>query len=139
MLEANKELLRRAWEAYDRGDADGFAACLTDDWCEHEADGSETRIDDERATLARQRVAFPDRHTEIEAIVAEGDLVVTMTETTATHTGLYLDLAPTGRRVRIHQISLHRIRDGRIGETWDEVSGPGFYQQISGRPPPGGS
>jgi predicted ester cyclase len=84
--------------------------------------------------MALHRVAFPDKHTKIETILAEGDLVAVMSNTTATHTGPYFDAAPTGRRLRIHEISLHRIRDGRIAETWAEVSGPGFYQQLTGRP-----
>lgn len=136
MLEANKELLRRAWAAYDKGDADGFAACLTDDWREYDGDGNETRIDDERAAMGLHRLAFPDKHTEIEALVAEGDVVAVMSTTTAMHAGCYYDAMPTGRRLRIHEISLHRIRDGRIAETWAEVSGPGFYQQLTGRPSP---
>ena len=136
MLEANKTLLRRAWAAYDRGDAEGFAACLTDDWREYDGDGNETHIDEERAAMALHRVAFPDKHTEVEAIVAEGDLIAVMSATTATHTGIYYDAKPTGRRLRIHELSLHRIRDGRIAETWAEVSGPGFYQQLTGRPSP---
>jgi hypothetical protein len=31
MTHPNIELLRRAWAAYDRGDIEAFAACLTDD------------------------------------------------------------------------------------------------------------
>jgi ketosteroid isomerase-like protein len=31
MNEENVQLLRRAWAAYDKGDIEGFAACLTHD------------------------------------------------------------------------------------------------------------
>ena len=37
MSEENVELLRRAWAAYDVGDIEGFAACLTDDWREYDS------------------------------------------------------------------------------------------------------
>jgi predicted ester cyclase len=136
-LEANKAVVVRAWAAYDKGDVDGFAACLTDDWREYDGAGNETRLDDEREAMAAHRVAFPDKRTEVEAIVAEGDLVSVMTHTTATHLGRYFDAAPAGKAVRIHEISLHRVRDGRIAQTWAEINGPGFYQQITGRPSPG--
>jgi predicted ester cyclase len=136
-LEANKAVVIRAWAAYDMGDVEGFAACLTDDWREYDGAGNETRLDDEREAMAAHRVAFPDKRTEIEAIVAEGDLVSVMTHTTATHLGRYFDAAPAGKPVRIHEISLHRVRDGRIAQTWAEIDGPGFYQQITGRPSPG--
>jgi predicted ester cyclase len=136
-LEANKAVVVRAWAAYSAGDEAGFEACLTEDWREYDGAGNETTLDDERAAMARQRIAFPDKKTEVEAIIAEGDLVSAMTHTTATHLGAYFDVGATGKPVRVHEISLHRIRDGRIAQTWAETDGPGFYQQITGRPSPG--
>ena len=136
-LEANKAVVTRAWAAYSAGDEAAFAACLTDDWREFDGAGNVTRLGDEREAMAAHRLAFPDKRTEVEAIIAEGDLVCVMTHTTATHRGTYFDAAPTGKLVRIHEISLHRIRDGRIAQTWAETDGPGFYQQITGRPSPG--
>jgi ketosteroid isomerase-like protein len=64
MEHANARLLRRAWAAYDRGDVEGFAACLTDDWREFgpEGEGYAT-LDDERPTMELHRSAFPDKHT----------------------------------------------------------------------------
>ena len=135
-LEANKAVVVRAWAAYSAGDEAAFAACLTDDWREYDGAGNETGLDDERGAMAAHRVAFPDKQTEVEAILAEGDLVSVMTHTTATHLGPYFDAPATGKRVRIHEISLHRIRDGRIAQTWAEIDGPGFYQQVTGRPSP---
>jgi predicted ester cyclase len=136
-LEANKAVVVRAWAAYSAGDETAFEACLTDDWREYDGAGNETTLDDERPAMAIQRIAFPDKQTEVEAIIAEGDLVSVMTHTTATHLGVYFDAAPSGRRVRVHEISLHRLRDGRIAQTWAETDGPGFYQQLTGRPSPG--
>src|SRR5437868_2774101 len=86
-LERNKELVRRAWAAYDRGDEEGFAACVTDDWVERDAKGGVATLADARESMALQRTAFPDKHTAIVQMVAEGDLVVTRTVTTATHRG----------------------------------------------------
>ena len=73
MSEENIALLRRAWAAYDRGDAEAFAACLTDDWREYDGAGDSGALDDERKTMALHAVAFPDKHTAIHRIVADDD------------------------------------------------------------------
>jgi len=137
MSEAHKTLGRRAWAAYDAGDAEAFAACVTPDWREHNGDGDITTIDDMRRLMEAQRKAFPDKHTEIVQELIEGDLLAHRTITTATHTGRYFDLDPTGRTVRLHEINIHRIVGARIVETWIAVSQPGgFYKQLSGRDKP---
>jgi predicted ester cyclase len=139
MEHANATLLRRAWAAYDRGDIEGFAACLTDDWREYgpggEDDGFHT-LDDERSTMAAHRIAFPDKHTEIRLIVADDEVVACHCTVTATHTGRYFDLEPTGRKLVTHEMMFNRVRDGRLAETWAMTAGPGFYRQLSGRRAP---
>ena len=136
MNEDNAALLRRAWAAYSSGDADGFAECVTDDWQEHDPSGETTRLEDERKTMAVHRIAFPNKHTEIHHLVADDEYVACHCTTTATHTGPYLDLEPTGHRVSIDVMMFNRIRDGRIAETWDMTSGHGFYRQLTGRDAP---
>jgi len=136
MSEDNDALLRRAWAAYSRGDADAFAKCVTEDWLGHAPSGETTSLDGERKTMAVHRIAFPDKHTEIHQIVANGDHAACYCTTTATHTGPYLDLAPTGYRVSVDEMMFNRIRDGRIAETWSMTSGGGFYRQLTGRDAP---
>jgi predicted ester cyclase len=131
-LERNKELVRRAWAAYDRGDVDGFAACVTADWVERDADGSVAKLADARTSMDLQRTAFPDKRTRIDQIIAEGDLVVTRTLTTATHRGEYLGLAPTGKVVTLHEMLINRIEGDRIAESW-QVTSYGFYKQLTGK------
>jgi predicted ester cyclase len=133
---ANIELLRRAWAAYDGGDEEAFASCLTDDWKEYDPDGDVATLDDERPTMRVHRTAFPDKKTEIHRIVADDDLVACHCTVTATHTGVYFDIAPTGTRAVVHEMMFNRIRAGRIAETWAMVAGPGFYEQITGRAAP---
>ena len=137
MEHPNAELLRRAWAAYNRGDVDGFAACLTDDWREYEP-GSEgyATLDDERPTMALHRVAFPDKHTEFLQIVADDDMVGCYCIVAATHTGKYFDVEPTGKQVIVHEMMFNRVRDGRVAETWAMTAGAGFYRQITGRDAP---
>lgn len=138
MSAANIELLRRAWSAYDRGDVDAFAACLTDDWREHAPDGTATTLADERLTMELHRAAFPDKHTEIHQIVADDESVACRCTIRATHSGAYFDVAPTRREVVVHEMMFNRVRDGRLCETWAITAGPGFYEQLAARPSPAG-
>jgi predicted ester cyclase len=137
MSQANVDLLRRAWAAYDRGDVEGFAACLTDDWREYDAAGGATAtLEDERPTMEHHRSAFPDKHTEIHLIVADEDTVACHCTVTATHTGKYFDVEPTGRRLIVHEMMFNRVRDGRVAETWAMTGGVGFCTQLTGREAP---
>jgi predicted ester cyclase len=136
VTQANIELLRRAWAAYNRGDAEGFAACLADDWREYDPDGGSATLDDERPTMELHRSAFPDKHTEFHRIVADEDTVGCYCTVIATHTGKYLDAEPTGKRVAVHEMMFNSVVDGRITQTWAMTAGPGFYEQITGRKAP---
>jgi predicted ester cyclase len=133
---SNIDLLRRAWAAYDRGDEEAFAACLTDDWREYDDQGNHATLEDERLTMQLHRIAFPDKHTEIHRIVADDEIVACHCTVTGTHTGVYLDVDPTGKRVTVEEMMFNRVRDGRVAETWALTAGVGFYEQITGRPAP---
>jgi len=139
MEHPNVELLRRAWAAYDRGDVEAFSACLTDDWRESDSGSDEyATLDDERPTMALHRSAFPDKHTEIHHIVADDHIVACHCTVSATHTGQYFDVAPTGKRLVIHEMMFNVVRDGRLAETWAITDEPGFYQLLTGRAAPEG-
>jgi predicted ester cyclase len=130
-LERNKEVVVRAWQAFDRGDEAAFVACFSEGWREYHPSGEPATLDDARASMRVQRTAFPDKHTTIDRIIAEGDLVVTHSRSEATHTGVYFGVAPSGRRVMIHEMLINRLVDGRIVESWQITSG-GFLDQLTG-------
>jgi predicted ester cyclase len=65
------------------------------------------------------RASFPDLHTEIEELIAEGDQVVGRFTCSATHLGAWLGQPPTGRRFeRVDEVAIFRVRDGRIVHAW---------------------
>jgi predicted ester cyclase len=55
---------------------------------------------------------------EIDDLIAEGDKVVGRFTFRGTHTGTFLGIAPTGRKVSMTGIDVVRIRDGKITEFW---------------------
>jgi predicted ester cyclase len=53
--------------------------------------------------------AFPDLRFTVEQMMAEDDLVMSRSVMTGTHTGDWLDVAPTGKEVSIRLIVIQRI------------------------------
>ena len=50
---------------------------------------------------------------------ADGDLVTTFKKYHGTHRGMFLGIAPTGRRIHFELVDAMRVRDGRIVEHWE--------------------
>lgn len=85
--------------------------------------------------------AFPDEQTTFEDQIAEGDKVVSRMSSTATHTGNFQGIPPTGKQIKITGIWIDRISDGKIVERWGIVDQMGLMQQLGLIPGPeqGGS
>jgi predicted ester cyclase len=58
--------------------------------------------------------ALSDMQTTEETVVEGADTVVIRSLIEATHTGTFLNIAPTGRRVAYQAVDMLRVADGRI-------------------------
>ena len=58
--------------------------------------------------------AFPDLQGTIEQQLADGEWVATRTRFEGTHSGEFCGVAPTGRHVTFHNISIERVVDGEV-------------------------
>ena len=57
---------------------------------------------------------FPDWIETIEDVIAEGDKVLVRFTATGTHTGEFLGLAPTGKKVTVKAVQIWRLVDGMV-------------------------
>ncbi len=80
--------------------------------------------------VAQWLAAFPDLHFTLEQVIAEQDRVVTQCVMEGTHNGTWLGVPPTGKRVGIRMMVVHRIANGRIAEDWVLVESLGMFQQL---------
>ena len=80
--------------------------------------------------FASIRTAFPDAKRSVEDQFTDDIHVVTRWKVTATHQGDFLGIAPTGKRVGVTGISIHRICNGKIAEEWQEWDSLGLMQQL---------
>jgi predicted ester cyclase len=84
-----------------------------------------------RRWIAPFRASFPDVYMEIVELIAEGDQVVGRFTCSATHLGEWLGQAPTGRRFeRVDEVTIFRLRDGKIADAWSLEDTLGRLQQL---------
>jgi len=84
--------------------------------------------------------AFPDLHETNEDFIAEGDRVCYRIKLTGTHngelrgfphpSGKKMTLAPTGKKFTITGVSIKRIVNGKIVESWAVYDLLDFYEQL---------
>ena len=82
--------------------------------------------------------AFPDLHTEIDQIVAEGNLVVTAITSTGTHQGEVMGISATGKKISVRGVHINKIVDGKIVDRWELTDVMGLMVQPGVVTPPGG-
>src|SRR5215213_4767508 len=119
-IAANKTVVARLYEeVFNQQNSQAIDRWIASDVLIHDPMMGEARgIDAYRQLAAFFLDAFPQQHTTLEAFVAEGDLVSVLHTHTATNTGSFMGLPPTGRTVVVRGIELFRIQDGKITEFW---------------------
>ena len=127
-LEENKALVRREQaELWNHtGNLDAAAELFAPD-----------RVEDAKQEAANVRRGFPDLESTIEDLIAERDKVVAHWRAHATHQGEYMGIPPTGNRVNFIGISIYRIEEGQIAESWGLSDDLGLMRQIGAIPEPG--
>ncbi len=115
---ANKALVVRFIDALESGDVAAAAACFdADRYYSHAFEA------DLEGTWAQQKADFrAGTWTEVSverlALIAEGDRVAYLSSFTGTHSGEFLGVPPSGRRVTIPMLQAWRVDGGLIVEHW---------------------
>ncbi len=77
-----------------------------------------TDLEEFRLSSIAHRKAFPDWAEVVNLIVAEGEYVALEYTSTGTNTGSFLNKPPTGKKIRISEMTIFRIVKGKIVEQW---------------------
>jgi len=138
--EQNKALNRKWNELLNAKDLDGALALLSPDFVEHSsAPGIPEGIEGVRMFFSMMMAAFPDFHGTILDQIAEGDKVAQYSSIEATHTGPFMGVPPTGKRVKFATLDITQFADGKVVEHWGEMDNLGLMQQLGLVPPPRGA
>ncbi|KAI1132152.1 NTF2-like protein [Nemania abortiva] len=80
---------------------------------------------------AKSMVAgFADWRLEVWHFAVDGDLVYVHLRLGGTHTGVFQDVEPTGRRVDATEFALYRLLDGKFVELWPMLDMEAVMKQI---------
>ena len=138
--EENKAVVRREFEEMfnQGGNLDAAEEIYAPDYVGHEpAFGDSHGVEGAKQFAADFRQAFPDLHTTIEEMVAEGEKIVTRFSTRGTHQGEIMGAAPTGKLVTHTGHQTDRFEGGKIVESWTNWDALGLLQEIGAIPSPG--
>jgi predicted ester cyclase len=69
-------------------------------------------------------------HSELEQLVAEGDIVVERFTASGTHRGELMGAQPTGKTINLAGINIFRIDGDKIVERWGRLDELGLLRQL---------
>jgi len=122
-LEKNKALVRKMYEAVNKRNlavidefVDEFVAS---DFVDHTSQGEVQGREHQKQAIAKILQDYPDLHTTIEDIIAEGDKVWWLEKDTglsiSQDTGL---LDSSGKKMDVTALTILRIVNGKFVESW---------------------
>jgi steroid delta-isomerase-like uncharacterized protein len=76
------------------------------------------------------RDAFPDLRLTVDQQISDGDFVVTRWASAGTNTGSLAGMPPTGKSTSITGITIDKVVDGKIVESWTQWDNLGLMQQL---------
>jgi steroid delta-isomerase-like uncharacterized protein len=117
---------------FTKGELDAVDKYLTEDFVNNDPPfGATADKEGMRSAAALFRSVFPDWHSDLQLLVAEGDIVVEQFTATGTHTGVpIMGVAPSGESVTLAGVNIFRLRGGQIVERWGRLDDLGFRRQL---------
>ena len=76
------------------------------------------------------QAAFSDKVCIDEARLVQGEWMAAFGRQEATHSGVFMGIAPTGKRVEIRYMDFWKVVDGKIVDNWVSVDFPHVMQQL---------
>lgn len=113
--ERNKEVVRKAIDAFNRQDLEGYWACHTEDTTSHEVYFSNPLTKAEMSKFVPELWhSYPDWRIETKMMVAEGDMVAIENVMTATFKRDHAGVKATGKSFNVREGVFFQMKDGKI-------------------------
>ncbi len=65
--------------------------------------------------------AFPDYHWDLRHLLVDGNWLSARLIDTGTHAGTFRGVAATGRTIKVQELALYELADGKIIECWGDL------------------
>lgn len=121
LKEQNETIIRRYYnEVWNAGKLDVLNELLHEQYINHTPSTPNPPIGPAglKPIVAAIRKGFPDLHYEMKDIVVNDTMAVARVIMTGTQTQQLFDLPPSGKRVSVNQITIEKIKNGKIVEHW---------------------
>lgn len=131
--EATRALVERMVDGLNDHRIEGMEAFFAPDFTWHGNAGCGTKHGLRAFQDNWQRpfqAAFSDKVCIDEARIAEGEWMAAFGRQEATHSGEFMGIPPTGRRVEIRYMDFWKVRDGKIVDNWVMVDFPHVMRQL---------
>jgi steroid delta-isomerase-like uncharacterized protein len=83
-----------------------------------------------RVATSMFRQALPDWHSDVEQLIAGGDIVVEVFTASGTHRGGVMGVPGSGKTLTLRGINVFRVGGERIVERWGRLDQLGLLQQL---------
>jgi steroid delta-isomerase-like uncharacterized protein len=131
--EENKAIVRRfqegMLEAIRTGNPDPMLATVHPD-CVFDMPGMPSTVEGMRQMLPAFHTAFPDLQVTLSELIAEGDKVAYRLTVTGTHTGEFMGIPATGKRVTMTETHIDQIANGKLVRHDGDTDQLGMMQQL---------
>lgn len=135
--DTGKELVVQVLELIDQRNLDEAFELYASDYIYHGPGGQELRgRDGIRGLWDVFLIGFPDLHSSIEDVISAGDKVVLRWRIDGTHTGEFLGIAPSNKKISLGVTEIFRFANGQLVEAWDQYDRLDLMQQIGAIPMP---
>jgi steroid delta-isomerase-like uncharacterized protein len=133
--EDHKRIVRRVYEEFTNGrQLDLADELFSPEFVDHGAPADRRGVEGVQETMRSFLAAFPDFQFEIEAMVAEGDLVHVRGAISGTQLGPYAGIPGTGKHAQWSAMDDFRFQDGKIVERWTERNRVSQLRQLGAFP-----
>ena len=134
-LDDHKEMSRRAISMWASNNSDRPEEIFAESYVNHQepdAEGgvSKKSLEAWEGLVSDYHKSFSNSKALILMQIAQGDRVATRWEFTATHTGDFMGLSPTGKQVTWTGVQIDRFEDGRIVESWVDWDKYRFFEGL---------
>ena len=135
--EENKALVRRFVEEFwNEGKTTAADELMAIDAVVYMPTGEVVNLDGLKSFAGTFRGSFPDWHSTVEELIAEGDKVAERWTARGTHRGELQGIPPTGKRVEVPGSVFYRIVGGKIVEFRGLFNMMSLMQQLGVIPAP---
>ncbi len=114
----NKNIVRRYIETIlNTGNTNHISAFISEDYVEIQ-DGKKYKMGIQGAIdhVVGVRNTYPDIQLKIDQQFSDGDYVITCYTMSGTHTGDWMGIKPTNKKITVTGVNVNRIKEGKIVE-----------------------